>query len=134
VFTTGLPSSHQTFTLAALLLQPALIIIDHGHFQYNCISLGLTAAAAAAIGSGHQILGSILFSLSLNHKQMGLFYAPAFFAHLFGWCLQHRSLSGKVWTTGEVYGLASAGEHSHELHGDHASCQDFTLLVWVIGI
>ncbi|GAX84554.1 hypothetical protein CEUSTIGMA_g11975.t1 [Chlamydomonas eustigma] len=27
---------------------------------------------------------------------MGLFYAPAFFAHLLGWCLQHRKLSSKV--------------------------------------
>lgn len=64
--------------------------------QYNCISLGLAAGAAAAIGSGRRIIGSILFCLSLNHKQMGLFFAPAFFAHLLGWCFQHRSLSGKV--------------------------------------
>ena len=26
--------------LAVVLINPALIIIDHGHFQYNCISLG----------------------------------------------------------------------------------------------
>jgi alpha-1,3-glucosyltransferase len=27
---------------AIILLQPALVLIDHGHFQYNCIGLGLT--------------------------------------------------------------------------------------------
>jgi ALG6, ALG8 glycosyltransferase family len=27
---------------AVALLQPALLLIDHGHFQYNCIALGLT--------------------------------------------------------------------------------------------
>lgn len=29
-------------TLAQLLLGPGLILIDHGHFQFNCINLGLT--------------------------------------------------------------------------------------------
>jgi hypothetical protein len=31
----------QLFILVAMLLNPALLLIDHGHFQYNCISLGL---------------------------------------------------------------------------------------------
>lgn len=84
-------------TLAALLLNPALILIDHGHFQFNCIGLGLALGAAAAIGSGRRLLGSVLFCLSLSHKQMGLFYAPAFFAHLLGWCLHdHTSVGRKL--------------------------------------
>ena len=28
--------------------------------------------------------------------QMSLFYAPAFFAHLLGWALQHKGLIAKV--------------------------------------
>lgn len=86
----------QLFVLAAMLLQPTLVLTDHGHFQYNCISLGLSALAATVIASGHDILGSILFSLSLNHKQMSLFFAPAFFAHLLGKCLQQPSIPQKV--------------------------------------
>jgi alpha-1,3-glucosyltransferase len=86
----------QLFVLAAVLLQPASIIIDHGHFQYNCISLGLAVLAAVAIGKRKDVLGSVLFCLSLNHKQMGLFYAPAFFAHLLGRCLQQPTHTGKV--------------------------------------
>ena len=39
---------------------------------------------------------SIFFCLSLNHKQMGLFYAPAFFAHLLGRCMQRSTVAGKV--------------------------------------
>ena len=34
--------------LAALLFSPAVLLIDHGHFQYNCIGLGLAAGGAAA--------------------------------------------------------------------------------------
>jgi alpha-1,3-glucosyltransferase len=42
----------RTALLLAVLLQPASLLVDHGHFQYNCISLGLSAAAAAAVAAG----------------------------------------------------------------------------------
>lgn len=38
--------------------------------QYNCISLGLAMAAAAAVLEGYEVLGSIFYCLSLNHKQV----------------------------------------------------------------
>eukprot|EP00850_Spirogloea_muscicola_P005864 SM000027S09645 [mRNA] locus=s27:535401:537851:+ [translate_table: standard] len=84
------PRRERAWALAALLFQPALVLIDHGHFQYNCISLGLSLGAAAAIAAGRDVLGSVLFCLSLNHKQMSMYYAPAFFGHLLGRCLQQR--------------------------------------------
>ncbi|CAA6654544.1 unnamed protein product [Spirodela intermedia] len=77
--------------LAMILLNPCLILIDHGHFQYNCISLGFMIGAVAAILSGRELLGSFLFCLSLNHKQMSAYYAPAFFAHLLGKCLRRHN-------------------------------------------
>ncbi|XP_031477793.1 probable dolichyl pyrophosphate Man9GlcNAc2 alpha-1,3-glucosyltransferase [Nymphaea colorata] len=77
--------------LAMILLNPSLILIDHGHFQYNCISLGLTLGAIAAILSKNDLVACALFSLALNHKQMTAYFAPAFFGHLLGKCLKHRS-------------------------------------------
>lgn len=71
-----------------ILLNPCFLLIDHGHFQYNCISLGLTVAAVAAILSDRNVLGSVLFSLALNHKQMSAYFAPAFFSYLLGKCLR----------------------------------------------
>ena len=56
----------------------------------------LQAGAAAAIAAGRQLLGSFLFCLALNHKQMTLYYAPAFFAHLLGRCLQQKGSALKV--------------------------------------
>ena len=35
--------------LAVLLLNPSLILIDHGHFQYNSVSLGLTLLAVLSL-------------------------------------------------------------------------------------
>jgi alpha-1,3-glucosyltransferase len=34
-------------TAAVLLLCPVVILVDHGHFQYNCVALGLTLWAAS---------------------------------------------------------------------------------------
>ncbi|KAL4435016.1 hypothetical protein ABPG77_003841 [Micractinium sp. CCAP 211/92] len=96
-FGSGSSSARQRLpALAALLFNPAAILIDHGHFQYNCIGLGLALAGAAAAAAGREVLASLLFSLSLNHKQMGLYYAPAFFAFLLGRCLQRGTAVGKA--------------------------------------
>jgi len=93
---------------AAVLLNPAAILIDHAHFQYNCISLGLAAAAAAAAGGvgrsargGARViarlaLATALFCLAVNHKQMALYYAPALAGHVLGRCLQRPTVGGKV--------------------------------------
>ncbi|KAK4756931.1 hypothetical protein SAY87_007058 [Trapa incisa] len=77
--------------MVMLLINPCLILIDHGHFQYNCISLGFTVGAVAAILSNRDLLGSSLFCLALNHKQMSAYYAPAFFGHLLGKCIRRRN-------------------------------------------
>ena len=81
------------WALAVILLNPGFVLIDHGHFQYNCISLGLTLAATALICRGRRLLGSACYVLALNHKHMSLYHSLAFFAHLLGWAL-HRPRPG----------------------------------------
>ncbi|GAB2288853.1 hypothetical protein Dimus_023163 [Dionaea muscipula] len=83
--------SHIAWHIAVILLSPWLIIIDHGHFQYNCISLGLTLGAVAAILSNRELVACTLFCCALNHKQMSAYYAPAFFCHILGRCLKRRN-------------------------------------------
>jgi hypothetical protein len=61
---------------------PAFILIDHGHFQYNCFSLGLVVYAIWLHWQGRDLLGAVAFVLSMAFKQMSLYYAPAFFAYL----------------------------------------------------
>ncbi|KAJ9173070.1 hypothetical protein P3X46_016244 [Hevea brasiliensis] len=77
--------------IAMILINPCLILIDHGHFQYNCISLGLTIGAIAAVLAHKDLVASVLFCLSLNHKQMSAYFAPAFFSHLLGNCLKRKN-------------------------------------------
>jgi hypothetical protein len=71
-------------------ISPAFILIDHGHFQYNCVSLGLIVWAVYFHWRGQDFLGSIAFVASLAFKQMSLYFAPAFFAYLLARVMQGR--------------------------------------------
>lgn len=71
-----------------MLMYPGLMLIDHGHFQYNCISLGFTLLAVTSLLTGREIIGSALFYLALNYKQMELYHAMPFFCYLLGSCLK----------------------------------------------
>lgn len=76
---------------------PTLILIDHGHYQFNSISIGFFLFAVYFALNDQYVLSSVSYILSLNHKHMSLYYAPAFFGHFFGMCLQKSSpLSSKV--------------------------------------
>ncbi len=69
-----------TKSVAFVLTLPALIIIDHGHFQYNSVSLGLLIFSLASYLSEYDTLGAIFFCLSVYFKHMSLYYALALFA------------------------------------------------------
>jgi alpha-1,3-glucosyltransferase len=88
--------SSRLLVLLWMICNPALLIIDHGHFQYNSISLGLTVASIYCIVSNRYVRGAFLFCAALNHKQMTLYFAPAIFSHLLGVCMQQKGLAGKV--------------------------------------
>lgn len=73
-----------SFALASLF--PAQVLIDHAHTQYNCVSLGLSLAAAVLVLRKRWLLASVLFTCAFNHKHMALYFAPAFFSHMLGHC------------------------------------------------
>ncbi|PIL22484.1 hypothetical protein GSI_15173 [Ganoderma sinense ZZ0214-1] len=80
-------SRTQNLALLMLLLQPALIIIDFGHFQYNSVMLGFTLLAMNLFATGQDLIGAVCFVLSLGFKQMALYYAPAIGTYLLAKCL-----------------------------------------------
>ena len=102
--------------LLTLLFQPALLLIDFGHFQYNSVMLGsflaharlswkaltinvgFTLLAATSFISGRDLLGAFFFTLSLGFKQMALYYAPAIGSYLIGKCLYLGPRDGYVYT------------------------------------
>lgn len=84
------PSIYQTIIAAAILFLPDLVIIDHGHFQYNSVMLGLALLAVNNLLYDNLALASILFTLSIGFKQMALYYAPIFFFYLLSRCFYPR--------------------------------------------
>ena len=76
-----------SIALVAILMQPATILIDHGHFQYNTVMLGFVLASLSSLLADRLIWGCVFFVAALSYKQMALYYAPALFAYLFGVCV-----------------------------------------------
>lgn len=69
------------------LLYPGIILIDHGHFQYNCVSLGFFVFATSFVLLEYNILASVFFCAALNYKQMELYHALPFFMYMLSSCV-----------------------------------------------
>lgn len=89
----GLKRKH--INLSIMLIYPGLILIDHGHFQYNCFSLGLFITAVTALLKNSSIIGSILFVAALNYKQMELYHSLPIFFYILG---KYSPTKKHLWT------------------------------------
>ena len=86
----GIQAWPASVALVAILVQPATLLIDHGHFQYNTVMLGLVVASLDAILAGRMLWACVFFVGSLGFKQMALYYAPVIFSFLLGVCFFPR--------------------------------------------
>ncbi|KAH8104721.1 glycosyltransferase family 57 protein [Cristinia sonorae] len=91
----GRSSRTQHSALMSLLFQPALLLIDFGHFQYNSVMLGFTLLAVNFFACGRDLLGAVCFTLSLGFKQMSLYYAPAIGSYLIAKCIYLGPVEGR---------------------------------------
>ncbi|KAL3417484.1 ALG8 glycosyltransferase family ALG6 [Phlyctema vagabunda] len=91
----GISHWHAWIALTAILMQPGLILIDHVHFQYNTVMLGLVLASMSSVQAGRHMWASVFFVFALGFKQMALYYAPAMFAYLLGVCIFPRIKIGR---------------------------------------
>nr|CDS31829.1 dolichyl pyrophosphate Man9GlcNAc2 [Hymenolepis microstoma] len=82
-------------SVAFLMLSfPGLIVIDHGHFQYNCVSLGLFLISLILFSKDCDIFGSVAFCLAVSYKQMELYHALPIFFYLLSKSFSSTFLSG----------------------------------------
>lgn len=65
-----------------ILTQPHLVLIDHGHFQYNSVMLGCFIYAIIELVQNHLVMASIWFVSCINFKQMGLYYSVFIFFYI----------------------------------------------------
>ncbi|KAK1781913.1 ALG6, ALG8 glycosyltransferase family-domain-containing protein [Copromyces sp. CBS 386.78] len=83
----GVPAWTSSVALVAILMQPATILIDHVHFQYNTVMLGFVLASMSSMLAGRNFWASFFFVMALGFKQMALYYAFSVFAYLLGVCV-----------------------------------------------
>ena len=79
-------------SLAIVIFKPDQILIDHGHFQYNSLMLGLIVLAFYCMITDRTYLCCIVFTLAINCKLMSVYYSLAFFAALIGLSGRNKSL------------------------------------------
>ncbi|KJZ73048.1 hypothetical protein HIM_07620 [Hirsutella minnesotensis 3608] len=79
-----------SIALVAILMQPATILIDHVHFQYNTVMLGLVLASINSMLAERYKTAAVFFVAALGFKQMALYYAFTVFAYLLGKCFFPR--------------------------------------------
>ncbi|CAK9437297.1 uncharacterized protein LODBEIA_P16750 [Lodderomyces beijingensis] len=72
----------QVLVALVILNQPALVLVDHGHFQYNSVMLGLFLYAVIELINNNLVMASIWFVSCINFKQMGLYYAVFIFVYI----------------------------------------------------
>ncbi|KAK7469253.1 Glucosyltransferase-like protein [Stygiomarasmius scandens] len=77
----------QNLAFIVMAFQPALLLVDFGHFQYNSVMLGFTILSISLFAISHDVLGAVAFVCSLGFKQMALYYAPAIGTYLLAKCL-----------------------------------------------
>jgi alpha-1,3-glucosyltransferase len=92
----GVQTWDSAVALTAILMQPATILVDHVHFQYNTVMLGFVLASMSSVLAGRLSWACVFFVAALGFKQMALYYAPAVFAYLLGVCLFPRLNVGRL--------------------------------------
>ena len=78
----------------SILLSPALLIIDHIHFQYNGFLYGFLIHSMVSLRKQSTMLvGAGLFAVLLCLKHIYLYLAPAYFTYLLrAYCLSQKSI------------------------------------------
>jgi alpha-1,3-glucosyltransferase len=75
---------------ASLLLHPALIIIDHGHFQYNGVMVAFAVLSVALLYKAHVGRAAAAAAAAVLFKQMALLLGPY-------WLVAGLSLIHRTW-------------------------------------
>lgn len=77
------PGSASTILLVSVLTHPALLIVDHIHFQYNGFLFGVLLVALYAARVRHPLACAFSFASLLCFKHIFMYVAPAFAVYLF---------------------------------------------------
>ncbi|CAN6486854.1 unnamed protein product [Victoria cruziana] len=77
------PSTRRALILLAVFWSPALLIVDHVHFQYNGFLLGILIISLSFLEDGNRdLLGGFFFAVLICFKHLFLVASPVYFVYL----------------------------------------------------
>lgn len=100
---------HQIVIIALIIFQPPLVLIDHGHFQYNSVMLGLFLFSVSELLKDNLLLASVWFMASVLFKQMALYYSPFIFFYILSRLFKPRDKLSKTFATFDIAKLMAVG-------------------------
>lgn len=78
--------------LILVLFSPSLLIIDHGHFQYNCVMLGLFVISLIFLINNNFEASIIFITMAINFKITALYYAFPYLIYCLYYTYKNYSL------------------------------------------
>ncbi|GMH33524.1 hypothetical protein BSKO_01358 [Bryopsis sp. KO-2023] len=77
-----LKKGNEILLFALVVGNVGLILVDHVHFQYNGVLIGLLMWSVLLVEDGRYILGGVLFAVLINMKHLFVYAAPLYFVYL----------------------------------------------------
>ncbi|XP_020577715.1 probable dolichyl pyrophosphate Glc1Man9GlcNAc2 alpha-1,3-glucosyltransferase [Phalaenopsis equestris] len=77
-----LPYFRRRMVLVLVVWSPALLIVDHIHFQYNGFLLGILLISLGFLVEGRDLAGGIVFAILICSKHLFMVAAPLYFVYL----------------------------------------------------
>lgn len=77
----------QRVVVAAVLIQPLLMLVDHGHGNYMCVLLGLSLLAMAHLQRDNYVKAGMALTAAILFHPSLVYYVPALAVHLVGLCV-----------------------------------------------
>lgn len=105
----NLTRMNHIIVIALILYLPALVLIDHGHFQYNSVMLGLFLLSVVDLIKGNLMLASVWFMSSVLFKQMALYYSPFIFVYILSCLFTPQKTLGATIKSFSFGGLIAVG-------------------------
>ncbi|KAF8379154.1 hypothetical protein HHK36_028583 [Tetracentron sinense] len=78
----NLDSAKRRMIWILIVWSPALIIVDHVHFQYNGFLLGFLLISLSCLEEGKDLMGGVVFAVLLCFKHLFAVAAPVYFVYL----------------------------------------------------
>ncbi|XP_058104153.1 probable dolichyl pyrophosphate Glc1Man9GlcNAc2 alpha-1,3-glucosyltransferase [Magnolia sinica] len=99
-----LDMARRRMVFVLVVFSPALLIVDHIHFQYNGFLIGVLLISLALLEEGRDLAGGFVFAALLCLKHLFAVAAPVYFVYL----LRHYCRGGIGTATGRFLAMGAA--------------------------